>query len=153
MPGMADDQSLPAPTILPELGDSRELNAILARGLAGDDLSEADIVRLFSARAGEVESIAAVANDIAQRLTAIPSAMLSIAISITRMSAISDVSSAPFQKARPMRRCAASHTISRWTRLSAERKKPGIGVQRKFACRAASTRITPGRHISKFSGR
>ena len=63
-PGMADDQSLPAPTILPELGDSRELNAILAHGLAGDDLSEADIVRLFSARAGEVESIAAVADDI-----------------------------------------------------------------------------------------
>ena len=63
-PGMADDQSLPAPTILPELGDSRELNAILARGSAGDDLSEADIVRLFSARAGEVESIAAVADEI-----------------------------------------------------------------------------------------
>ena len=63
-PGMADDQSLPAPTILPELGDSRELNAILAHGSAGDDLSEADIVRLFSARAGEVESIAAVADDI-----------------------------------------------------------------------------------------
>ena len=63
-PGMADDMSLPAPTILPELGESRELNAILARGSSGDDLSEADIVRLFSARAGEVENIAAVADGI-----------------------------------------------------------------------------------------
>ena len=63
-PGMADDMSLPAPTILPELGESRSLDAILARGSAGEDLSEADIVRLFAARAGEVETIAAVADGI-----------------------------------------------------------------------------------------
>lgn len=67
-PGMGDGTALPLPAILPELGASRELHGILSRGRDGEDLSEADIVRLFAARAGEVEDVADTANEIRKQV-------------------------------------------------------------------------------------
>ena len=67
-PGMGDGTALPTPAILPELGASRELHGILSRGRDGEDLSEADIVRLFAARAGEVEDVADTANEIRKQV-------------------------------------------------------------------------------------
>ncbi|MBG04562.1 MAG: hypothetical protein CMM59_10865, partial [Rhodospirillaceae bacterium] len=67
-PGMGECNPLPAPMIAPELGASRELDAILARGDRGEDLAEHEIVRLFAARAGEVEAVAAVADGIRRRV-------------------------------------------------------------------------------------
>ena len=67
-PGMGDGTALPTPAILPELGASRELYGILSRGRDGEDLSEADIVRLFAARAGEVEDVADTANEIRKQV-------------------------------------------------------------------------------------
>ena len=67
-PGMGDGTALPLPAILPELGASRELHGILSRGRDGEDLSEAEIVRLFAARAGEVEDVADTANEIRKQV-------------------------------------------------------------------------------------
>jgi len=56
-PGMGDGNPLPVPMILPKLAKSHELEAILKRASHGDDLSEGEIVRLFAARAGEVDAV------------------------------------------------------------------------------------------------
>ena len=67
-PGMGEGNPLPAPMIAPKFGASRELDAILARGDRGEDLAAHEIVRLFAARAGEVEAVAAVADGIRRRV-------------------------------------------------------------------------------------
>lgn len=67
-PGMGDDMPLPAPSLLPELAGSRELDAILSRANDGNDLSEGEIVRLFAARAGEVDAVAETANAIRHKM-------------------------------------------------------------------------------------
>ena len=67
-PGMGEGGDLPAPMILPELGTSRELDSILKQASNGNDLGEKDIVRLFAARAGEVDAVAAAANEIRRQV-------------------------------------------------------------------------------------
>lgn len=67
-PGMGDDVSLPAPMILPELARSRELETILSRSSTGEDLSETEIIRLFSARAGEIDAVTETADEMRRKV-------------------------------------------------------------------------------------
>ncbi len=67
-PGMGDGNPLPVPILLPELTKSHELEAILKRASDGDDLSEGEIVRLFAARAGEVDAVTETADTLRRQI-------------------------------------------------------------------------------------
>jgi FO synthase len=68
-PGRADGiDEIPAPAVTPGLAADRELGRIIRRAEAGDRLDEAAVTRLFQARDGEVETVAAAADQIRRKV-------------------------------------------------------------------------------------
>ena len=68
-PGQEEDgHGLPAPATETGLATGRELEAIVARARAGDDLSERQVVRLFAARDGELQAVTAAADEVRRQV-------------------------------------------------------------------------------------